>query len=157
MGHRLSRIATRTGDDGSTGLGDGTRTRKDAARVRAMGDVDELNSSIGLLLTEELPAAVAADLTDIQHDLFDLGAELATPNDPEKPLDPAMRLVILPSQVARLEKEIDENRPQVGVAAETAAGAGTAAVWQSQTTMPPTVWRWPKWIWACVTALSRPS
>jgi len=79
MGKRLSKIATRTGDDGSTGLGDGTRTRKDTVRVRAMGEVDELNSHIGLLLTEDLPVAVRADLLDIQHDLFDLGGELSIP------------------------------------------------------------------------------
>ena len=79
MGKRLSKIATRTGDDGSTGLGDGTRTRKDTVRVRAMGEVDEINSHIGLLLTEDLPVAVRADLLDIQHDLFDLGGELSIP------------------------------------------------------------------------------
>jgi cob(I)alamin adenosyltransferase len=79
MGNRLSQIATRTGDDGTTGLGDGTRTRKDALRVQAMGDVDELNSHLGLLLTESLPAEVRADLLDIQHDLFDLGGELCIP------------------------------------------------------------------------------
>jgi cob(I)alamin adenosyltransferase len=79
MGHRLSKIATRTGDDGTTGLGDGSRTRKDALRVRAMGDVDELNSQIGLLLAENLPDEVRADLVDIQHDLFDLGGELCIP------------------------------------------------------------------------------
>jgi cob(I)alamin adenosyltransferase len=83
MGNRLSQIVTRTGDDGSTGLGDGSRTRKDSLRFRAIGEVDELNSHIGLLLTEELPAAVAAevraDLLDIQHDLFDLGGELCIP------------------------------------------------------------------------------
>ena len=79
MGKRLSQIATRTGDDGTTGLGDGTRTRKDSLRVHAMGEVDELNSQIGLLLTESLPDEVRADLTDIQHDLFDLGGELCIP------------------------------------------------------------------------------
>jgi cob(I)alamin adenosyltransferase len=79
MGNRLSQIATRTGDDGTTGLGDGTRTRKDALRVQAMGDVDELNSQIGLLLTESLPAEIRADLLDVQHDLFDLGGELCIP------------------------------------------------------------------------------
>jgi len=79
MGKRLSQIATRTGDDGTTGLGDGTRTRKDSLRVRAMGDVDELNSQIGVLLTESLPDEVRADLSDIQHDLFDLGGELCIP------------------------------------------------------------------------------
>jgi cob(I)alamin adenosyltransferase len=79
MGKRLSKIATRTGDDGTTGLGDGTRTRKDALRIQAIGEVDELNSFIGLLATEALPDAVRADLLDIQHDLFDLGGELSIP------------------------------------------------------------------------------
>ena len=79
MGKRLTKIATRTGDDGTTGLGDGTRTRKDTLRVAAMGDVDELNSSIGVLLTEPIPEAVKADLIAIQHDLFDLGGELCIP------------------------------------------------------------------------------
>ncbi len=79
MGKRLSQIATRTGDDGTTGLGDGTRTRKDSTRIAAMGDVDELNSLIGLLLVEAMPDAVRADLVNIQHDLFDLGGELCIP------------------------------------------------------------------------------
>jgi cob(I)alamin adenosyltransferase len=79
MGKRLTQIATRTGDDGSTGLGDGTRTRKDAPRVQAMGEVDELNSAIGVLLAEPLPDDVRVDLLDIQHDLFDLGGELCIP------------------------------------------------------------------------------
>ena len=79
MGHRLSKIATRTGDDGTTGLGDGSRTRKDSLRIAAIGDVDELNSTIGLLQTEPLPQAVHTALTDIQHDLFDLGGELSIP------------------------------------------------------------------------------
>lgn len=79
MGKRLTQIATRTGDDGSTGLGDGSRTRKDGLRVAALGDVDELNSHIGLLLTEDLPADVREALESIQHDLFDLGGELCIP------------------------------------------------------------------------------
>lgn len=79
MGHRLTQIATRTGDDGSTGLGDGSRTGKDSLRVAAMGDVDELNSTLGLLLTEPMPASMQAELRDIQHDLFDLGGELCIP------------------------------------------------------------------------------
>lgn len=79
MGKRLTQIATRTGDDGTTGLGDGTRVAKDHLRVQAMGEVDELNSHIGLLLTELLPFDVRADLVDIQHDLFDLGGELCIP------------------------------------------------------------------------------
>lgn len=79
MGNRLSKIVTRTGDDGTTGLGDGSRVRKDDARIAAIGDVDELNSQIGALLCETLPDNVRAALTAIQHDLFDLGGELCIP------------------------------------------------------------------------------
>lgn len=79
MGNRLSKIVTRSGDDGSTGLGDGSRIAKDDARVQALGDVDELNSQLGLLLCEVLPPAMRADLAVIQHDLFDLGGELSIP------------------------------------------------------------------------------
>jgi len=77
MGNRLSKIATRTGDDGTTGLGDGRRVRKDSARIAAIGDVDELNSNLGVLLCERLPDDVQAALISIQHDLFDLGGELS--------------------------------------------------------------------------------
>jgi cob(I)alamin adenosyltransferase len=79
MANRLTQIATRTGDDGTTGLGDGTRTRKDALRVQAMGDVDELNSSLGVLLAEPLPADVRELLVIVQHELFNLGGELSIP------------------------------------------------------------------------------
>jgi cob(I)alamin adenosyltransferase len=79
MGHRLSKITTRTGDSGETGLADGSRVPKDSPRIAALGDVDELNSAIGLLAAEPLPEAIAAALTQIQHDLFDLGGELAVP------------------------------------------------------------------------------
>jgi cob(I)alamin adenosyltransferase len=79
MGKRLTQIATRTGDDGTTGLGDNTRVSKDHLRVHAMGDVDELNSHIGLLLCEELPAEVRPVLVEIQHQLFNLGGELSIP------------------------------------------------------------------------------
>ncbi len=79
MGNRLSKIATRTGDDGTTGLGDGSRITKDALRVQAMGDVDELNSQIGVLLCEDLPPALREELVTLQHDLFDLGGELCIP------------------------------------------------------------------------------
>lgn len=79
MGKRLTQIATRTGDDGTTGLGDNTRTSKDSLRVHAMGDVDELNSHIGLLLCETLPGDVRELLVDIQHQLFNLGGELSIP------------------------------------------------------------------------------
>ncbi|MCP5270078.1 MAG: cob(I)yrinic acid a,c-diamide adenosyltransferase [Burkholderiaceae bacterium] len=79
MANRLTQIATRTGDDGTTGLGDGTRTRKDALRVAAMGDVDELNSSLGVLLCEALPDDVRQLLVEVQHELFNLGGELSIP------------------------------------------------------------------------------
>ena len=96
MANRLTQIATRTGDDGTTGLGDGTRTRKDALRVQAMGDVDELNSSLGVLLAEPLPADVRELLVLVQHELFNLGGELSIPGfallkeDAVLPLDGAL-------------------------------------------------------------------
>jgi cob(I)alamin adenosyltransferase len=79
MGNRLSQIATRTGDNGTTGLGNNTRVSKDSLRVHAMGDVDELNSNIGVLLCEDMPADVRELLIDIQHQLFNLGGELSIP------------------------------------------------------------------------------
>jgi cob(I)alamin adenosyltransferase len=79
MGNRLTQIATRTGDNGTTGLGDNTRVAKNSLRVHAMGEVDELNSHIGVLLCEELPADVRELLVEIQHQLFNLGGELSIP------------------------------------------------------------------------------
>jgi cob(I)alamin adenosyltransferase len=79
MGNRLTRIYTRTGDDGTTGLGDGTRVSKRDPRIEAMGDIDELNCCIGLLLTATLPEDIRACLLDVQHRLFDLGGELSIP------------------------------------------------------------------------------
>jgi len=93
MGKRLSKIATRTGDDGSTGLGDGSRTGKDSLRIAAIGDVDELNSQLGLLLTEDLPEPVRAAMLHMQHDLFDLGGELCIPG----------YTLLKPAQVAQLD------------------------------------------------------
>jgi cob(I)alamin adenosyltransferase len=93
MGNRLSKIATRTGDNGTTGLGDGSRTDKASLRIHAIGDVDELNSHIGVLLCEELPAALKDELLSIQHDLFDLGGELCIPG----------YKMITEDQVARLD------------------------------------------------------
>ncbi len=98
MGHRLSKIYTRTGDDGTTGLGDGSRVPKDSARVEAYGTVDELNSALGVLLAiPGLPGAVAACLTEVQHELFDLGGELCLPG----------RRLITDSQVTALERVLD--------------------------------------------------
>jgi cob(I)alamin adenosyltransferase len=79
MGHRLSKIITRTGDAGTTGLGDGTRIAKDSARIEAIGAVDELNSTLGVLAAEMLPVPIAACILEVQHDLFDLGGELSIP------------------------------------------------------------------------------
>jgi cob(I)alamin adenosyltransferase len=79
MGHRLTQIATRTGDAGTTGLGDNTRVSKNSLRVHAMGDVDELNSNIGVLLCEDMPDGIRTLLVEIQHQLFNLGGELSIP------------------------------------------------------------------------------
>ena len=80
MGHRVSRVYTRTGDKGETGLGDGSRLQKSSTRIGAMGAIDELNSQIGLLLTYDVPQRIRENLLSIQHDLFDLGGELAVPD-----------------------------------------------------------------------------
>jgi cob(I)alamin adenosyltransferase len=99
MGNRLSRIYTRTGDDGTTGLGDGSRVPKDSLRVEAFGTVDELNSAIGVLLaTPDIPPGVSASLTEVQHELFDLGGELCIPG----------HQVITAEHVTRLERSLDE-------------------------------------------------
>jgi cob(I)alamin adenosyltransferase len=98
MGNRLSKIYTRTGDDGTTGLGDGSRVPKDSPRVEAYGTVDELNSTIGVLLAQPgLPAAVIACLTEVQHELFDMGGELCIPG----------HTAIRAAQITRLETELD--------------------------------------------------
>jgi cob(I)alamin adenosyltransferase len=97
VGNRLSKIYTRTGDDGSTGLGDGTRISKDSARVCAYGTVDEANSAIGVVLAQTLPDAVRDDLVAIQHQLFDLGGELCIPG----------HAAIFDADVTRLETTLD--------------------------------------------------
>ncbi|HEX7055314.1 MAG TPA: cob(I)yrinic acid a,c-diamide adenosyltransferase [Burkholderiales bacterium] len=98
MGHRLSKIATRTGDAGETGLGDGSRVSKAAARVQALGDIDELNSALGLVLAEELPAPLREALVEVQHDLFDLGGEVSIPG----------HALLGEAQVARLDAWLEE-------------------------------------------------
>jgi cob(I)alamin adenosyltransferase len=98
MGKRLTKIYTRTGDDGTTGLADGSRVQKDGARVEAMGAVDELNSAMGVLLTEDMPDPMRVVFTAVQHDLFDLGGELSVPGHP----------VVSDAHVARLERELDD-------------------------------------------------
>ncbi|HEX8445241.1 MAG TPA: cob(I)yrinic acid a,c-diamide adenosyltransferase [Sphingomonas sp.] len=102
---RLTRIYTRTGDGGETGLVDGSRIPKSDARLEAMGDVDEANSAIGVALTHALGETERAMLGRIQNELFDLGADLATPGQDFAPSDTTLR--IIPDQVARLEQEID--------------------------------------------------
>lgn len=98
MGHRLSKIYTRTGDDGSTGLGDGSRIAKDSLRVEAFGDIDELNSHIGMLLTYDTPSNIQALMIGIQHDLFDLGGEVCIPG----------RVALTQDYVSLLENSLDE-------------------------------------------------
>ena len=106
MGNRLSKIVTRTGDAGTTGLGDGSRVTKDCLRIECIGEIDELNSTVGVLLAEELPDTVRPALLRIQNDLFDLGADLSTPEGGAKKLkwEP---LRVVAAQVARLERDID--------------------------------------------------
>ncbi|MDB5766891.1 MAG: Cob(I)alamin adenosyltransferase PduO [Collimonas fungivorans] len=98
MGNRLSKIATRTGDKGTTGLGDGSRTDKDSLRIQAIGDVDELNSQLGLLLCEQLAVGLREALLSIQHDLFDLGGELCIPG----------YALVSAAQVARLDDLLEK-------------------------------------------------
>jgi cob(I)alamin adenosyltransferase len=102
MGHRLSKITTRTGDKGETGLGDGSRVSKDHPRVAAMGDVDELNSALGVLLAEEVPEQVRAALSQVQQDLLDLGGELSIPG----------HSLLKPGRVELLEQHLETwNKP----------------------------------------------
>nr|MBL8412559.1 cob(I)yrinic acid a,c-diamide adenosyltransferase [Dechloromonas sp.] len=114
-GNRLSKIVTRTGDAGTTGLGDGSRTTKDSLRIDAIGEVDELNSGLGVLLCEDLPDRVRAALTDIQHDLFDLGGELCLPG----------MNVMTEAQVARLEALAEEFNADLPMLKEFILPGGT--------------------------------
>ncbi|MDX1454356.1 MAG: cob(I)yrinic acid a,c-diamide adenosyltransferase [Gammaproteobacteria bacterium] len=120
MGNRLSKIYTRTGDDGSTGLGDGSRVAKDSTRVEAYGTVDELNSAVGIILAEDLPADIGELLADIQHELFDLGSELSVPG----------YSALQDEQVERLEVELDrlnESLPALKEFILPGGGRATAA------------------------------
>lgn len=103
MANRLSKIYTRTGDDGTTGLGDGSRTNKDSLRVEAMGDVDELNAVIGILLSEPLAAEIQDTLTRVQHDLFDLGGEICIPG----------HAMVKAERVSALEETLDRLNEQL--------------------------------------------
>ena len=117
MGNRLSRIYTRTGDDGTTGLGDGTRINKDSLRVEAMGDVDELNAVIGILLTEPLSETISKTLVRVQHDLFDLGGEICIPG----------HVMVKPERVDALENVLDELNDQLTPLKEFILPGGTRA------------------------------
>jgi cob(I)alamin adenosyltransferase len=119
MGNRLSKIYTRTGDDGTTGLGDGTRVPKDSVRVEAYGTVDELNSAVGVLLAVPgLPPAISACLTEVQQQLFDLGGELCIPG----------HRAISASQVTQLEQALDAfNDPLPPLKEFILPGGGRAA------------------------------
>ena len=117
MGHRLSKIVTRTGDTGTTGLGDGSRVGKDSARIAAIGEIDELNSTLGLLLSETLPEAVAECLTSAQHDLFDLGGELSIPG----------HSAVTDAQVVRLEDAVEQFNADLGPLKEFILPGGTRA------------------------------
>ena len=117
MGNRLSQIATRTGDNGTTGLGDNTRVSKDSLRVHAMGDVDELNSNIGVLLCEAMPEGVRGLLVEIQHQLFNLGGELSIPGYE----------LLKPEAVLALDEALEEHNAQLPKLAEFILPAGTRA------------------------------
>jgi cob(I)alamin adenosyltransferase len=115
MANRLTQIATRTGDDGSTGLGDGSRVPKDHLRVMAMGDVDELNSTLGVLLAEPLPTELRALLGVIQHELFNLGGELSIPGF----------TLLKPEAVAQLDAALEHYNATLPRLAEFILPAGT--------------------------------
>lgn len=121
MGNRLSKIATRTGDNGTTGLGDGSRVDKDSLRVQAMGDVDEMNSHLGLLLCEDLPTGLREELVTIQHDLFDLGGELCIPG----------YTLIRDEQVARLDDMLARYNADLPPLADFILPAGSRAACQA--------------------------
>jgi cob(I)alamin adenosyltransferase len=121
MGKRLTQIATRTGDDGTTGLGDNTRVPKDHLRVHAMGDVDELNSHIGLLLCEEVPAEVRELLVEVQHQLFNLGGELSIPGFE----------LLKPEAVAALDEALARHNAQLPKLEEFILPAGNRAASQA--------------------------
>jgi cob(I)alamin adenosyltransferase len=119
MGHRLSRIYTRTGDDGTTGLADGSRVDKDSARVEAMGAVDELNCLVGAVMVHPVPETVDALLTDVQHALFDIGGEMAIPG----------AVTLTESYVLGLEQALDRFNADLPMLKEfILPGGGAAAV-----------------------------
>jgi cob(I)alamin adenosyltransferase len=121
----LNRIYTRTGDDGTTGLGDGTRVPKTHPRIVAYGGVDELNSVIGVALSDDLPDWIAERLREIQNDLFDLGADLCVPESADQPATPPLRATA--GQTERLEQWIDQANERLKPLASFVLPAGTPA------------------------------
>jgi cob(I)alamin adenosyltransferase len=117
MAHRLSKITTRTGDRGETGLGDGARVSKDSLRVRTLGDLDELNSALGVLLAEATPAELADALSQVQHDLFDLGGEVSIPG----------HALVGDEHVARLEATVEAWNGRLAPLKEFILPGGTRA------------------------------
>ena len=124
MGNRLSRIYTRTGDDGTTGLADGSRLAKNAPRVASMGDLDELNAHLGVVLTHPLPDAIRNTLVDAQHALFDAGAELAMP--PARIIDDA-RVEALEAALDALNADLPPLKEFILPGGGPAAGAAHVA------------------------------
>lgn len=117
MGNRLSKLYTRTGDNGTTGLGDGTRVDKDSLRVAAMGDADELNATIGLILTEPISTRLTEILVKIQHDLFNLGGEICMPN----------YAILTEETIEQLEQTIDSLNDALNPLAEFILPGGSKA------------------------------
>ena len=117
MANRLSKIYTRTGDNGTTGLGDGSRVAKDSLRIEAMGDVDELNSVIGILLTEAVPDILVDLLTQVQHDLFNLGGEICIPD----------YIILQQANIDNLEEAIDTLNDNLAPLKEFILPGGTKA------------------------------
>jgi cob(I)alamin adenosyltransferase len=121
MGNRLSKIVTRTGDGGTTGLGDGSRVAKDCLRIEAIGEIDELNSSLGVLLAEEMPEAIREALLGVQNDLFDLGGEICIPGTK----------IISEAHIVRLEEIVTQFNENLGPLKDFILPGGTRAAAQA--------------------------
>ena len=117
MAHRLSKITTRTGDAGETGLGDGSRVAKDSTRINALGDIDELNSSLGFILAEDIPAEAREILERVQHDLFNLGGETSIPG----------HTMVTEAQVLALEQRLEDWNDTLPALKEFILPGGTRA------------------------------
>tara|TARA_A100000164_G_scaffold256780_1_gene228860 strand:- start:1664 stop:2203 length:540 start_codon:yes stop_codon:yes gene_type:complete len=121
MGNRLSKITTKTGDNGSTGLADNTRIKKNSFRIQAIGDIDELNSNLGLLLSMEISDLLKKELIIMQHDLFDLGGELSIPNSS----------IINENQIKEIENLISKHNDKLEPLKEFILPSGTSAASQA--------------------------